>query len=211
MRLYFGRDEKDVIQLEPGGTSDRTVLSTVAMRPRLLCCMVGGWRVENVGIIAQRITVVSLRIGDEEQMMGDVPLSAFLSSPGIALPVIPADVRVCIKLASTMMEDRIKLVLWLEGEEIHADDRSTFVGHAFVGDVFVGDGVSCGTRSPAEQIAHLEHQLQKAHAQRDVAVDALKRIAGPDGAERVWSQEIAKEALKQIHALRRPNATTRGK
>lgn len=196
-KLYFGRDEHDSIAIEAGGTAERTVACDVTMRPLYLRCSVGAWPVASIGFTAQNVTVLSLRLGRDEELMQPVPLGALLDMP-LQLQTICPGWLVSIKLESSAKKNRLECTLWLEGEEIDlVKERMAIVGEM---------------RSPQDQVLHLEHQLQKAHTQRDVAIEALKRIAGPDGASSArWSQEIAKEALKDIHALRRPIAAKRRK
>lgn len=199
-KIYFGRDENDVIKIDAGGTVERTAACDVTMRPLFLRCSVGAWPVASIGFTAQSLTVLSFRIGRDEQLMEPVPLAVLLDSAGVPLTLdtILPGALVYIKIESSAKKDRLECTLWLEGEEIDlVKERMAIVGEM---------------RSPQDQVLHLEHQLQKAHTQRDVAIEALKRIAGPDGASSArWSQEIAKEALKDIHALRRPIAAKRRK
>ena len=205
--LYFGRDENDVIKIDAGGTAERTTSCDIVLRPLYLRCTIGGWPVVWDGPVAQAIMVTSLRLGRDEQLTRPVPLGVLVGPGPLALDTILPGWLVSIKLESNANKDPLELVLWLEGNEI---DLVKQRAHAFVGDAIIGEDFTCGTRSPAEQIAHLEHELQKAHAQRDVAIEALKRLAGPDGEPIAWRKEIAKEALRQIHALRRPGAAKKG-
>lgn len=191
-KLYFGRDESDVIKIDAGDKIERTTTCDIVLRPLYLRCTIGGWPIAWDGPVAQAIMVTSLRLGRDEQLMRPVPLGVLVGPGPLALETILPGWLVSIKIESTAKHDPFEFALWLEGDEVDlVQERNAIVGEM---------------RSPQDQVVHLEHQLQKSHAQRDVAIDALKRIAGPDGAAPAWSQEIAKEALKKIHALRRPAA-----